>query len=217
MDIFAGWENHISRLVKNWNETVSDTDTVVIPGDVSWAPRLNDAGADLRFINDTLKGNKIILKGNHDYWWNTASKMNNFLSANGFSKIKIINNCAALCENIVVCGTRGWINENDVPCDVKILEREAARLELSVKDAVKILASTQAKEIIAFIHYPPVFANEENYRIIEILRKYGIKRCFYGHVHGKAKYKAFVGIRDNIEYSMVSADTIGFTPVLVQT
>ncbi|GHV48756.1 ser/threonine protein phosphatase [Clostridia bacterium] len=192
MGIFRGWENHVESLVANWNYRVGEEDTCVIIGDVSWASSLAEAAADFRFINDTLQGEKIIIKGNHDYWWATAGKMNAYLRENGFTKIKIISNNAYLAENIAVAGSRGWVNDGteSAESDKKILVREAGRLELSVADAIKKASAAQEKnpgenpEVTAFVHYPPIFGSEENTYILNVLQKYAVKRCFYGHLHG---------------------------------
>ncbi len=207
MDIFGGWQDYVERLRENWNSTVTDQDTVVIIGDISWAMSLEEAVKDFNFINNELKGKKIILKGNHDYWWNTASKMNNFLDRNFFNNIRILSNNAYLCEGISVCGTRGWINETNEAVDVKILNREAGRLEMSIKDGIKL-----GGELVAFIHYPPIFGGEQNYFILEVLEKYEIKRCYYGHIHGNGCKKAFNGIRNGCEFNLLSADYVNFTP-----
>ncbi|MBQ8903122.1 MAG: metallophosphoesterase, partial [Oscillospiraceae bacterium] len=134
MDIFRGWDNYVDRLTENWNRVVSDNDTVIIPGDISWAMTLEGTKQDFEYINNTLKGDKIILKGNHDYWWNTASKMNAFLAENGFDRIRILNNNAYLVEGISVVGTRGWINDDGSECDAKVLNREAGRFRMSVSE-----------------------------------------------------------------------------------
>ncbi|MGN0597806.1 MAG: metallophosphoesterase [Ruminiclostridium sp.] len=212
MDIFKGWDNHVEKLERNWNETVSDQDTVVVVGDVSWAMKLEHAYKDFEFINNRLKGKKIFLKGNHDYWWSTAAKMNNFLEESGFDKISILSNNSYLVSGVSVCGTRGWINDTTEAADVKLLNREASRLDLSIQEGIKL-----GGELIAFIHYPPVFSNEKNYYILEVLQKYGIQQCFYGHIHGRAGFElARQGLIDGIEYTLISADYVDFTPKLIK-
>lgn len=212
MDIFGGWDNYTERLEYNWNNNVSVDDTVVIVGDLCWAMSLEEAVPDFDFVSRKLNGNKIVLKGNHDYWWNTMSKMNSFLERYGYDNIKILHNNAFLAGDISVCGSRGWINDDGEPADAKVLAREAGRLEMSIKEALKLDG-----EPTAFIHYPPIYGAEQNYYILEVLHKYNIKRCYYGHVHGGFCFpKAFQGERDGITYKMVSADYVKFTPVLVQ-
>lgn len=211
MDIFRGWDNYVDRIKENWNRLVSDGDTVVVVGDISWAMSLDKAVKDFAFINNELNGDKIIVKGNHDYWWTTMSKMNAFLGENGFDRIKILSNSSLLVSGVSVCGTRGWINDDSEPFDVKLLNREAGRLKMSLADGKK-----QGGELIAFIHYPPVFASEKNYYILEELNKFGVRDCYYGHVHGAAVKKALAGEIDGINYHICSCDCVDFTPVLVK-
>lgn len=210
MDIFKGWDNYVERLEENWNRVVSENDTVIIPGDISWAMSLSDTKKDFAFINDTLKGDKIILKGNHDYWWNTASKMNAFLSGNKFDRIKILNNNAYLVEGVSIVGTRGWINDDGSECDAKVLNREAGRFRMSVAEGVKL-----GGELIAFIHYPPIYNGEKNDYILSVIREYGIKKCYYGHIHGPGHRYAFLGEHEGTTYKMVSADYLGFMPIMI--
>lgn len=210
MDIFKGWDGYVDRLAENWNRVVSDNDTVVIPGDISWAMCLQDTVKDFAFINDTLNGHKIILKGNHDYWWNTASKMNKFLSEQGFDRIKILNNNAFLVEGISIVGTRGWINDDGSECDAKVLNREAGRFRMSVNEGVKL-----GGELIAFIHYPPIYNGERNEYILSVIREYGIKKCYYGHIHGPGHRYAFQGEYEGTFYKMISADYLGFMPIMI--
>jgi predicted phosphohydrolase len=210
MDIFAGWENYVDKLKANWNAVVSDEDTVVIVGDISWAMSLENTVDDFRFINDVLHGRKIFLKGNHDYWWSTLKKMNQFLDVQNMDKIRILHNNAYVEESIVICGTRGWISDTGEAPDRKILLREAGRLEMSIQAALKLKG-----EPVVFIHYPPIFGSEQNELILDVLHKYQIKRCFYGHIHGHAAKKAFNGIKDGIQYKIVSADVLNFAPIKI--
>lgn len=210
MDIFKGWDGYVTRLEENWNRVVSDNDTVVIPGDISWAMTLENTAKDFAFINNTLNGNKIILKGNHDYWWNTASKMNKFLSEQGFDRIKILSNNAYLTEGICVVGTRGWINDDGSECDAKVLNREAGRLRMSVAEGLKL-----GGELIAFIHYPPIYNGEKNEYILSVIKEFGIKKCYYGHIHGPGHRYAFQGEYEGTVYKMVSADYLGFMPIMI--
>ena len=211
MDIFKGWDNYVDRLEENWNRVVSDNDTVIIPGDISWAMSITDTKKDFTFINDNLKGNKIILKGNHDYWWNTVSKMNAFLSENKFNRIKILNNNAFLVEGISVVGTRGWINDDGSECDAKVLNREAGRFRMSIAEGIKL-----GGELIAFIHYPPVYNGEKNDYILSVIKEYGIKKCYYGHIHGPGHRYAFLGEYEGTDYKMISADYLGFMPIMIK-
>ena len=209
MDIFGGWDNYVERILENWEKNVSDEDTVVIPGDISWAMSLEQALPDFRFINE-LKGKKIISKGNHDYWWTTVSKLNRFVEENGFDSIRFLHNNHYPYECIGICGTRGWINDNGEPADAKVLAREAARLETSIQSA-----EAQGLEPVVFLHYPPLYGTEYNYDILDVMYRHNIKRCFYGHVHGKGHKYAVNGERDGIEFRLVSADYMQFCPLRI--
>lgn len=210
MDIFSGWSNYLERLEANWNSLVTDEDTVVLLGDHSWALRLEDSYKDMEFIHTRLKGKKILVKGNHDLWWSTMNKLNNFIESNGFTSIQFLFNNAFLVEGIAVCGTRGWIRENGEQPDMKVLNREAGRLEASVKEAIKL-----GGEPVAFIHYPPIYRSEENVHLTDVLQRYGIKRCYYAHLHGASIKGALNGVVNGIDYRLVSADGVNFTPVKI--
>lgn len=210
MDIFPGWTNHVERLLENWNSKITDDDTVVVVGDHSWALKLEESRKDLEFIDRELKGKKILTKGNHDLWWSTTKKVTDFLNVNGFSTISILFNNAFLIEGVSICGTRGWISENGEPADLKVLNREAGRLEMSLQAGVKL-----GGELVAFIHYPPIYKTEENALITEILRKYDVKRCYYAHLHGYSIKGALNGERGGVSYKLVSADSLGFDPIKI--
>ena len=210
MDIFSGWTNYLERLQKNWNNKITDDDTVVLLGDHSWALKLEDSRNDLEFIDKKLNGKKILIKGNHDLWWSTTKKITDFVSDNGFSTISFLFNNAYLTEGISICGTRGWIRENGEPADKKVLNREAGRLEASLQAGVNL-----GGELVAFIHYPPIYGTEENAQIIELLHKYNVKRCYYAHLHGNSVKGALNGERMGVYYKLVSADGVGFDPVKI--
>ena len=210
MDIFGGWENYVERIKENWNREVSPEDTVVVPGDISWAMSLKEAVADFSYIHE-LPGRKIILKGNHDYWWTTAAKMNNFLAENGFDSIFILHNNHYAYENYGICGTRGWIKDDSEPADAKVLAREAQRLETSIASA-----ENAGLEPLVFLHYPPLYGNEYNPDLLEVMYRHNIKRCWYGHIHGrKGHQNAVNGERDGIVFQLVSADYVQFCPVKI--
>lgn len=211
MDIFSGWQNYLERLENNWNAKITNDDTVVLLGDHSWALKLEDSKKDFEFIHSRLNGKKILVKGNHDLWWQTMAKMKNFVNENGFDSIEFLFNNAFLAEGISVCGTRGWIREKEgAPEDLKVLNREAGRLEASLKEGVRL-----GGELVAFIHYPPIYGTEENALITELLHKYNVKRCFYAHLHGASIRGVINGERAGIEYKLVSADGIGFDPLRI--
>lgn len=209
-DIFPGWNNYIERLKINWNSKISENDTVILLGDHSWALKLEDSLKDLEFIDRELNGKKILIKGNHDLWWSTMKKITDFVSDNGFSTLSFLYNNAYSAEGISICGTRGWIRENGEPADQKVLNREAGRLETSLQAGAKL-----GGELTAFIHYPPIYGTEENAPIIELLHKYGVKRCYYAHLHGNSIKGALNGERAGIYYKLVSADGVGFDPVKI--
>ena len=209
MNIFPGWDNHVERLEKNWQATVSPDDTVVVPGDISWAINFEEAKADFDFIN-RLNGHKVIMKGNHDYWWNSMAKMNRFLEENGFDTITIVHNNYYPYGEYGICGTRGWIKDTEEPADAKVLTREAGRLETSIKAAL-----ADGKKPIVFLHYPPIFANDYNREILDVLFRYDIKTCYYGHLHGNAHRYAVCGEVDGINYQLIAGDFVQFCPKLI--
>ena len=209
MDIFKGWENYVQRLESNWRNVVGQNDTVVLPGDISWAMKLEDTKADFTFLHN-LPGKKIILKGNHDYWWSTISKMREFVNAQGWYTIDFVHNSAVKVGNVAVCGTRGWFYEHKGTD--KIILREAMRLEASIKAAKAV-----GGEPVVFLHYPPVSNKSRVDAIMNVLIENNIKRCYYGHIHTyrKSAHMAFSGEKDGIIFTPVSCDIINFTPVKI--
>ncbi len=210
MDIFKGWDDYVTRLQNNWNGIVTDADTVVIPGDISWAMSLSGAKKDFEFINN-LNGNKIILKGNHDYWWNTMTKMNSFLSENEFDTIKILHNNSYKIGDFCVVGTRGWFYDDTCEADKKVLLREAGRLQLSIDEAKKL-----GGEVIVFLHYPPISATQKCDEILNVLLKNDIKRCYFGHLHGFVAPENANLEYENIKFTLVSADKLNFCPKIIE-
>lgn len=210
MDIFPGWTNYLDRLENNWNSKITADDTVVLLGDHSWAMKLENSLADLEFIDKRLNGRKILVKGNHDLWWQTMNKVTSFATQNGLTTLSFLFNNSYLIDGKAICGTRGWISENGEPSDAKVLSREAGRLELSLQAAINL-----GGELVAFIHYPPIYGQEENVPITDVLHKYGVKRCYYAHLHGRSIKGAFNGQHDGVEYKLVSADGVGFDPIPV--
>ncbi len=210
MDIFGGWSDYVSRLEANWRALVNEDDTVVIPGDISWAMSLEGAEEDFRFLH-RLPGRKIILKGNHDYWWTTKKKMDSFLAEKGFDTISILHNNAFKVGDYVLCGTRGWFYDAEKSADMKVLLREASRLERSIEEGEKL-----GGEIIAFLHYPPVMQMGRCEEMFSVLQKHGIKRCYYGHLHGESTARSVTGTVDGVKLSLISADFLSFCPQLVE-
>ena len=210
MAVFAGWDNYQERIEKNWRETIKPEDTVVLAGDISWGMSLQQAEPDFRFING-LPGRKIILKGNHDYWWVTMKKMEGFFAENGFDTLNILHNNHYEYNGYGICGTRGWVNGTDGgkdEQDEKVLKREVQRLETSIQSAVKA-----GLEPIVFMHYPPIFASNFNYDILEVLYRYKIKACYYGHIHGRSAHALCVtNTYDDIDFHLIAGDYIQFMP-----
>jgi predicted phosphohydrolase len=209
MDIFGGaWVGYMEKLEQGLS-CITENDTTVLLGDLSWALGLQEAKADFAWI-DRIPGRKIILKGNHDYWWSTASKFYKFCEDNGFSNQFILNNNCYEYEGYAICGTRGWFfeEERSGAHDEKVFKRELIRLETSLK-----AAGDMPK--IVFLHYPPKYKGYECPEILELLARYDVRRCFYGHLHGGSHGLAMEGLRDGVDYRLVSADKLNFKPYTV--
>lgn len=209
MNVFGDqWENHAEKLREGFS-CVSEDDLTVLCGDISWGMGLEESLEDFRFI-ERLPGKKLIVKGNHDYWWSTASKAKRFFADNGINSIDILHNNCFFYQDLALCGTRGWFYEEETGCehDRKIMLREIGRLETSLKAAGE-------KEKLVFLHYPPVFQKYRCPEILDLFRTYGVRLCCYGHIHGKGCQLAFNGWREGTEYRLVSADKVGFTPVRI--
>ncbi len=214
----ARWQNYTEKLSKNWRAVITDNDTVVIPGDISWALRLEEAREDLAFL-DSLPGKKLIGKGNHDFWWTTASKMTVFFADNNFSTIEILYNNAYVLEDMIVCGTRGWfIDEKqqntvgEVDYD-KIINRENMRLSMSIEAAAKLRGET-GLEVVAFLHFPPVWGDFVCRDLVDLLHKYDVKHCYFGHIHGVYTMPRSFEF-EGIQMALCSADFINFSPMPV--
>ena len=209
MDIFGGaWVGYMDKLREGLS-CIGPEDTTVLLGDLSWAIDLPQAEADFRFVNE-IPGRKIILKGNHDYWWSTAAKFQKFCAQNGFENQFILNNNFYEYNGWAICGTRGWFFEEDRggTHDEKVFRRELIRLESSLKSAGD-------KNKMVFLHYPPRYRGYECREIIDLLERYEVRRCFYGHLHSESHKLAIEGQWGGVEYRLVSADYIGFKPVTV--
>ena len=213
MDIFGSkWDDHIEKMKSRWNSIITENDIVVIPGDISWATYIDDAVCDFDYINN-LNGNKLILKGNHDYWWTTQNKMNLFLEKNSFNTIKILQNSAYLYDGTAICGTRGWTipSAESNGEDRKIFEREKQRLILSLESAKAL----NPNRIIVAMHYPPMDKNNINYDLLNIMKEYKVSECVFGHLHAAAHANAPVGTFGEIKCRLVSCDYLNFTPILI--
>ena len=211
MDIFGdNWTNHEEKIKDDWLKKVKEEDLVVLPGDFSWETYLENTKLDFNFIN-LLPGKKILLKGNHDYWWATLSSMRKFLEENNFTNIDFLYNNSYEFENKILCGTRGW-SITDEEMDKKLINRELIRLELSIQDGIKKYGND--KEIIVFMHYPPItkakIITQQEADFVEMMKKYNVKRCYYGHLHGISINDAVEGIVEGIKFKLVSADGLDF-------
>ena len=205
MDVFGGgWTGYVERLRRGF-EIVEPGDTVVLCGDLSWGMSLEEAREDFAFLN-ALPGQKVVLKGNHDYWWTTAAKMERFFRENGFDTLSLLHNNCRLYGDVALCGTRGWFYEEDRgEHSAKIFNRELLRLEASLKAAGD-------REKICFLHYPPVYQGYRCREIMDLLERYGVTRCCYGHLHGGSHRLAVSGPVGGVDYQLVSADYLGFCP-----
>ncbi len=207
MSIFNGWQNYQELIEKNWKELISDSDTIVLPGDISWGMSLKEAAPDFKFI-EQLPGQKIVIKGNHDYWWTTKKKMEDFFAAEGCTSIKILHNNHYRYGEYGICGTRGWVNMPGETQDEKVLRREVQRLETSIRSALD-----EGLNPIVFLHYPPIFATNFNYDILDVLYRYKIEECYYGHIHGKSAHDLCVkNTYDGINFHLVAGDYLQFIP-----
>ena len=207
MSIFNGWQNYQELIEKNWKELISDSDTIVLPGDISWGMSLKEEAPDFKFI-DRLPGQKIVIKGNHDYWWTTKKKMEDFFAAEGCTSIKILHNNHYRYGEYGICGTRGWVNMPGETQDEKVLRREVQRLETSIRSALD-----EGLKPIVFLHYPPIFATNFNYDILDVLYRYKIEECYYGHIHGKSAHDLCVkNTYDDITFHLIAGDYLQFIP-----
>ena len=206
MDVFGrGWEGYVDKLREGFS-SVDDGDTVVLCGDLSWGMNLEEARHDFEFLNHELPGEKWLLKGNHDYWWTTAAKMNGFFQANGFTRLHILHNNCTFYEDMALCGTRGWFfEENGASQWEKVFRRELIRLEASLS------AAGESKKL-CFLHYPPLYRGYRCQEIIDLLERYCVTACYYGHLHGASHRLAIEGVQGNVDYHLVSADFVGFRP-----
>ncbi len=220
MEVFGKrWQGYTAKLERAWRALVTEKDTVILAGDISWALSTEEAEEDMRFLN-ALPGKKIVGKGNHDFWWQTMSKLSAFKEKNALDSISFLYNNAYVVEDFIVAGTRGWFY--DASCDnipeetdfEKIVARESVRLRLSLDEAVKLKTLYPEKEILAFLHFPAVWAGKRSEEILAVLKEYGIRRVFYGHIHGpydaEGDFEA-----DGIRFSITSADFLHFTPKII--
>ena len=211
MDVFGShWDRHFETISENWRNMISPEDVVLIPGDISWAMQLAEALDDLRAIAE-LPGTKLLLRGNHDYWWSSLNKLRSALP----EKMYVIQNDAMMIDGHVFCGTRGWnfptaaqgLGEQDE----KVYQRELLRLKMSLDQAVKL----GGDDLTVMLHFPPLFADGIGTGFTEILESYPVTQVVYGHLHGAGIKIAFEGEKEGIRYRLVSCDALNFAPVQV--
>ena len=206
MDVFGGrWSGYQEKLRESLS-ILKGEDTLVIPGDFCWARGLEEAAADFAFL-ETFPGRKLLVKGNHDYWWNTASKFASFCQKHGFQNLHLLHNNCHLYGELALCGTRGWFFEEEKggTHDEKVFKRELIRLEASLQAAGE-------REKICFLHYPPRYRGYTCPEILDLLRRYEVKACYYGHLHGDSHKLALEGVYDGTEFVLVAADYVNFQP-----
>ena len=210
MDVFEGWEGYLPKLEANWRTLISPQDTVILAGDTSWAMNLNDTKADFAFIQN-LPGQKWLLKGNHDYWWTTTRKMENFLTANGFDTLHILHNNACTVGNVALCGTRGWPFDDVAAQGEKLMARRRAvcaclcRRRGYAAEKSRFCSTTR-----------PIYPGAQAQELVDVLNEFGVTECYYGHLHGKSIRYATQGERDGITYRLISADGLSFCPYKIR-
>ena len=226
MEVFGSrWTDYMSKIQKNWNSIVTENDTVIIPGDISWALRLEEATSDLAYI-EKLNGKKFLGKGNHDFWWTTNKKMNEFFKASGFESLEVLHNNAFIVEGAVICGTRGWFPDESQQTAVnnadydKIINREVGRLKLSLDAAKKLQAEYKDQNgetlpILVFLHFPPVRGEYCIRELIDVLRDHNIENVYYGHIHNSYDTPRCFTF-ENIKFTIVSSDFLNFYPLKIQ-
>ena len=209
MDSFGGkWEGYVDKLREGFS-ALTEEDTVVFCGDLSWGMSLEEALPDFLFLENLFSGKKIILKGNHDYWWTTANKMLAFWNAHGIKGFSLLHNNCHFYGATALCGTRGWFFEEEADGhNEKVFKRELLRLEASFQAAGE-------KEKICFLHYPPRYRGYTCQEILDLLKKYDVRSCYYGHLHGDSHKLAMEGLWDGVNYRLIAADYVNFTPVKI--
>ncbi len=205
MEVFGpAWKDYVSRMEESLG-MLTEEDTLILAGDTSWGIDLAEAEADFRFL-DRFPGKKYMIKGNHDYWWVTAAKLHRFFEEKGIRSLEILHNNCIFYGDYAVCGTRGWFFEEDQnPQNAKVLNREVMRLETSLQAA-------GGKPILCFLHYPPLYQGYQCPEILATLEKYPVEQCCYGHLHGPTIKRRIEGMRGKTEFSLISADHLGFVP-----
>ncbi|MBQ3063728.1 MAG: metallophosphoesterase [Clostridia bacterium] len=222
MDVFGSrWQGYTEKIEKRWRAVVGPTDTVIVPGDISWAINLTEATKDFAFL-DALPGKKLLGKGNHDFWWDTATKCGKYFAEHGFSTLSLLYNNATVVEDFIVTGTRGWFLEKNQQITVgevdydKIMNRELLRLKIGLDAAKKLQENGHAgKEILVFLHFPPVWGDFVAKPFLDALREAGVKRVFFGHIHGNYVTSGRV-LTEGLEMRLIASDFLDFTPQLIR-
>ena len=208
MDVFGGgWVDYVKKIEASFSK-LSEEDTIVLCGDTSWGMSLEQALPDFEFL-ERLPGRKILLKGNHDYFWETATKMKRFFAEHSLTKLDVLFNNAFLYGTGALCGTRGWFFEEEKGNFSKVFNRELIRLRATLEAGRRLTDG----ELVAFLHYPPLYDAFRCDEMIAILKEFDVKRCYYGHLHGYGRAKAVEGLREGIDFRLISADNVHFTPV----
>ncbi|MBR6207540.1 MAG: metallophosphoesterase [Oscillospiraceae bacterium] len=210
MEVFAGrWQDYVAKIEKGFS-LLSEEDVCVICGDFCWSMDLETAREDFAFLN-ALPGKKLMVKGNHDYWWTTARKMQRFFADNGFDSISLLHNNCVQWQDLALCGTRGWFFEEETGTahDEKILRREIGRLDTSLRAAGD-------REKLVFLHYPPIYHAYTCDGVLQKLRDYAVRECYYGHIHGNGIRSAFQGEREGTAFRLISADYLDFVPLKIR-
>ncbi|MBE7069671.1 MAG: serine/threonine protein phosphatase [Ruminococcaceae bacterium] len=218
MELFGHqWAGYLDRITEEWNRTVKPEDTVLIPGDISWATYIEKAEEDFAFIA-SLPGRKLLSRGNHDYWWTTMKKLDEFFESHSFPGLELVRTNVIESEGCLITGTRGWMTEaskSEDPDKKKIYDRELLRLGLCVDELMKADPGHEKTHIL-MLHYPPVTSQQDKTEFSEVISEAGIDICVYGHLHGRAHRFVREGIVDGCRYFCVSADYLGFKPVLIK-
>ena len=211
------WAGYIDRIVEGWKNTVKPEDTVLIPGDISWATYIDKADEDFAFIS-SLPGRKLLSRGNHDYWWTTMKKLDEYFDAHSFPGMELVRTNVVEADGCLISGTRGWMSEagkSEDPDKKKIYDREILRVGLCIEE-LKKADPDHEKTHILMIHYPPLTTQQEHTGFSELIKEAGIDICVYGHLHGRSHKYVKEGEIDGTRYICASADYLGFKPVLVK-
>ncbi len=215
MNVFGdNWESHEEKIKLSWENKVTKHDTVLLPGDFSWSMHLEDCLEDFSYL-EKLPGRKVLLKGNHDYWWTTIHKMKHYVVENGFTSVDFLHNNSFFCDGYIIAGTRGWV-QSEAEEDKRLVERELIRLELSMQDGIQKFGKD--KPMIVCMHYPPVTNSQQKMMspFIKLMKQYPVTTCLYGHLHGTSIQEAIQGEVGGIQLKLVSADALNFEVIKVE-